>query len=267
MIRVRTAPQVRHRGRFARRPPLVLVTSHRLIYTGAGHHMVDRVERRTAHAFCRRRLGRCLRAKRAESSVAKRSSPWLSGFVGIALVIAAVLFYEGGDPKSHPTAKPGSARLRGVDLSGQRLLGFSARGADLTGSTLEGADLPSAALDGAALAGANLSKVNLTAASVTGSNLIGTNLNQAILVGADFARSDLSGACLHGADLRAADLSKAALVAADLRGADLRTSTITGAEFRAATYDASTLWPSGHSPSGTRRSQSPTDSRCGRMVP
>ena len=166
--------------------------------------------------------------------------------------------------------------LRGLDLSGARLIRPRLTKADLTEANMDDVVLVRAELNEADLGFARLSRANLSEADLRGTNLgradlVGAVLENADVLGADFEGADLSethitdvdfsaaklcgarlsGARLHrvslnGVNLSGLDLSGAQLTHVSLRNADLRGTDLSGTKSHAldlggASVDGATL--------------------------
>jgi uncharacterized protein YjbI with pentapeptide repeats len=110
------------------------------------------------------------------------------------------------------SARLGSLKAAGANLSRACLSSVRLSNADLTGAVLEEAELGSvyasnARLKGANLHGARLAGAKLPAADLTEADLSDADLSQASLVGAKLDRAKLTGTDLAGADLTEASLA------------------------------------------------------------
>jgi uncharacterized protein YjbI with pentapeptide repeats len=180
-------------------------------------------------------------------------------------------FLEGADLSS--------AKLTGIDFSGQNLKHANLTGANLNKATLIGIDLESANLSHAQLREASLGYANLKAADLTGAfleadegykaarlsyaylpnailadaHLNGVNFSYAQIYGADatvfgatmqdadFANANLSGLNLTDGKLQGANFAGANLVNTDFTSADLKKANLPGAYLQGADFTAAEL--------------------------
>ena len=171
------------------------------------------------------------------------------------------------EPTAAPTPPPTSTPLPALRNAstceslhpGADLSGCSFRIADMKGVNLTGAKLVGAIFDGAILKDAQLDFADLTGASLVGATLEDADLTEAILTGADFTGASVEGATFNKADFSSANISGiksfkkaklqratfsegAQLVDVNFEGADLSHSTLVKANLAGANFTNASLY-------------------------
>lgn len=135
-----------------------------------------------------------------------------------------------------------------LDKSGNVLVTAHA-GRDLSEQVLRGAQLA-----GLELEGFSFDSADLTGADFTDADLYGANFMDACCDDCSFVNADLRGAAFFRASFRRADLRNARLglnnmlTPSDVSAVDFTDALLEGAEFTGARYDIETKFPGGFDP-------------------